>query len=149
MCIRDRNCTDTTGNLPGSACIKSSKRGWYVKLKDYGKVTAEPTVFKGLVYYPIYEPTKSKNKCSLGNAYICAADDECGTNTASQLNRTTNNSNKCAFVGQGVLSKIVVFANKLFANIAGQSLGSKKDLVTLDAAGGDSNIFRSSWRHNY
>ena len=144
-----KNCTDTTGNLPGSACIKSSKRGWYVKLKDYGKVTAEPTVFKGLVYYPIYEPTKSKNKCSLGNAYICAADDECGTNTASQLNRTTNNSNKCAFVGQGVLSKIVVFANKLFANIAGQSLGSKKDLVTLDAAGGDSNIFRSSWRHNY
>ena len=56
-----KNCTDTTGNLPGSACIKSSKRGWYVKLKDYGKVTAEPTVFKGLVYLSlihISEPTR-------------------------------------------------------------------------------------------
>ena len=61
----------------------------------------------------------------------------------------TNNSSKCAYVGQGVLSKIVVFAGKLFANIAGQSLGSKKDLVTVTAAGGDTNIFRSSWRHNY
>ena len=32
----------------------------------------------------------------------------------------------CKYVGQGVLSKIVVFADKLFANIAGQSQEAKK-----------------------
>ncbi len=143
------DCEDTTGNVPGSACIDQAKEGWYIKLKDSAKVTAEPTVFRGYAYYPIYEPTKSVNKCSLGNAYICGVDDECGQNTSSQLGMQTNNSSKCAYVGQGVLSKIVVFAGKLFANIAGQSLGSKKDLVTVTAAGGDTNIFRSSWRHNY
>ena len=85
----------------------------------------------------------------MGNAYICGVDDECGTTTSSQLNQTMGKSNKCAYVGQGVLSKIVVFADKLFANIAGQSTGSKKDLVTLQAGQGQTGIYRSSWRHNY
>ena len=57
-------------------------------LKIMQKVTAEPTVYKGTAYFPVYEPTKSVNKCSLGNAYICGVDDECGTNTSSQLNQT-------------------------------------------------------------
>ena len=48
------------------------------KTKNSAKVTAEPSVYKGYAYYPIYEPTKSKNKCSLGSAFICAVDDECG-----------------------------------------------------------------------
>ena len=110
------------------------------KIKDYAKITAEPTVYKGTAYFPIYEPTKSVNKCSLGDAFICGVDDECGTNTSSQLNQTWVKKNKCAYVGQGVLSKIVVFADKLFANIAGQSTGSKKDLVTLQAGQGQTNI---------
>ena len=58
-------------------------------------------------------------------------------------------SNKCAYVGQGVLSKIVVFADKLFANIAGQSTGSKKDLSNSRSRTRSTGIYRSSWRHNY
>mgnify|MGYP005661252857 FL=1 len=54
------------------------------------------------------------------------------------------------YVGQGVLSRIVVYANKLFANIAGQSTNAqKKDLVVLDAAAGGTSSYRSSWRQNY
>ena len=142
-------CKDTTNDKTGGSCPQDADRGWYIVLKDFAKVTAEPTVYKGTAYYPVYEPTKSVNKCSLGNAYICGVDDECGTNTSSDLNQTMGKSNKCAYVGQGVLSKIVVFADKLFANIAGQSTGNKKDLVTLQAGQGQTGIYRSSWRHNY
>ena len=59
-------------------------------------------------------------------------------------------SEKCKYVGQGVLSRIVTFAGKLFANIAGQSLNPvKKDLVQINAAVGDVSSYRSSWRQNY
>ena len=145
------DCENTTGNMPGAACLDQTKEGWFIKLKNSAKITAEPSVYKGYAYYPIYEPTKSKNKCSLGNAYICAVDDECGQNTSSLLGSiNTNNSNKCGYVGQGVLSKIVFFADKAFANLAGQSLDpNKKDLVQIETVSGDTNIFRSSWRHNY
>ena len=37
-------------------------------------VTAEPTVSSGLVYFPIYKPSSSVNKCSLGDAFIWAAE---------------------------------------------------------------------------
>ena len=103
---------NTTNETTGSKCPQNADKGWYIVLKDYAKITAEPTVYKGTAYFPVYEPTKSVNKCSLGNAYICGVDDECGTNTSSQLNHTMGKSNKCAYVGQGVLSKIVVFADK-------------------------------------
>ena len=49
-------------------------------------------------------------------------------------------------VGQGVLSRLVVFANRLFANIAGKSIQSKTDLVVIDTGMGDIESFRSSWR---
>ena len=132
-------------------------------MKDYAKVTAEPTVFQGQVYFPVYEPTKSVNKCSLGDAYICGVDDECGTNNSSQLNQEMGKSNKCAWVGQGVLSKIVTFGDTLFANIAGKvdcskikdakkrkecEDGSKKDLINIKAGSGQVSGYRSSWRQN-
>ena len=103
----------------------------------------------GLVYFPIYQPSSSVNKCSLGDAYICAVADECGTNASSRLGAFKNKNDTCKYVGQGVLSRIVIFANKLFANIAGQSTGSKKDLVILDGAAGGTTSYRSSWRQNY
>ena len=122
-----------------------------VQLKDYKKVTAEPTVSSGLVYFPIYSPSSSVNKCSLGDAFICAVDDECGTNISSRLGKNTGaqKNAECFYVGQGVLSRIVTFAGKLFANIAGQSTQAKKDLVTLDGATADVTTYRSSWRYNY
>ena len=157
-------CKNTTSDTTGAKCPKDADKGWYITLGNYAKVTAEPTVVKGQVYFPIYEPTKSLNKCSLGDAYICGVDDECGTNISSQLGQTMGQTNKCAWVGQGVLSKIVTFADKLFANIAGQVDCSKitdakkrkecedrgkKDLISIDSASGDVNTYRSSWRHNY
>ena len=79
-------CKNTTNDKTGAKCPKSTDRGWYIKLeKILQKVTAEPTVSSGLVYFPIYQPTSSVNKCSLGDAFICGVDDECGTNYSSKL----------------------------------------------------------------
>lgn len=168
-------CSDTTNDATGAKCPvttnsstiigggvglpnKSSKdMGWYIKLPYSQKISAEPTLSRGLVYYPIFEPSQSTNKCSLGLAMICAVDDECGTNVSTQL--SDNNSlqsqtidgkvysgRTCKAVGQGVLSRLVVFANKLFANIAGKSTQSKTDLVVIDSGMGDVDSFRNNWR---
>ena len=95
---------------------------------------------------------------------ICGLDDECGTNVSSQLGKNTGSQKTyaCKYVGQGVLSKIIVYQDKIFANIAGQAdcdsitdakkkdeCEKKKDLIQIDAAGGDVSVYRSSWRHNY
>ena len=168
-------CSDTTNDATGAKCPVTTNSstiigggvglpnrspkdmGWYIKLPYSQKISAEPTLSKGLVYYPIFEPSQSTNKCSLGLAMICAVDDECGTNVSTQL--SNNNSlqsqtidgkvysgRTCKAVGQGVLSRLVVFANKLFANIAGKSTQSKTDLVVIDSGMGDVDSFRNNWR---
>ena len=86
------------------------------------KVTAEPTVSSGLVYFPIYQPTSSVNKCSLGDAFICGVDDECGTNASSSLGTFQDPGDKCLYVGKGVLTKIVFFKDKLFVHHANEQL---------------------------
>ena len=143
-------CSNTTNDSSGAKCPQlPGDKGWYITLDKYRKVTAEPTASSGLAYFPLYQPSSSVNKCSLGDAFICAVDDECGTNISSNLGKLRNKTDKCYYVGQGVLSRIVTFAGKLFANIAGQSTQTKKDLVTLDGATGDVTTYRSSWRQNY
>ena len=144
-------CKNTTKDGTGAKCPQTpGDLGWFIELDNYKKVTAEPTVSSGLVYFPIYQPSSSVNKCSLGDAFICAVDDECGTNVSTKLGSMRNKKDSCMYVGQGVLSRIVIFANKLFANIAGQSTSKvKKDLVILDAAAGGTTSYRSSWRQNY
>ena len=177
-------CMDTTGDTTGAKCpvttkssgggsvisgglmptaasgnvalptIRKKDNGWYIKLPDSQKVTAEPTVSNGLVYFPIFEPSQSANRCSLGLALICAVDDECGKNVSSQLGNLKSQTiegkvysgKTCYAVGEGVLSRLVVFANKLFANIAGKSVQDKTDLVVIDTGMGDIESFRSSWR---
>ena len=145
-------CKDTTNDNTGANCPKyPTFKGWYVNLTDFGKTTAEPTVGSGLVYFPIYKP-HSTAACGLGNAVICAIDDECGTNNSSQLgpnDKGADANEKCKIVGIGVLSRIVVFANKLFANIAGETNTDIKDLVAIDGGVGDVNTYRNSWRSNY
>ena len=119
-------CTDTTGDNTGAKCALTSSasppkdQGWFIKLPRSQKVTAEPTLTGGVVYFPIYEPSTSVNKCSIGQAFICAVDDECGANYSSQMGPHVKDK-ECHYVGDGVLSKIVTFGDKLFANIAGQS----------------------------
>ena len=146
-------CSNTTNDATGAKCPNiPGQKGWYIELDHFKKVTAEPTVSSGLVYFPIYKPTTSVNKCSLGEAFICGVDDECGTNVSSRLGPNTKNihsNEKCKYVGQGVLSRIVTFAGKLFANIAGESTQDKKDLVQLEGAAGDVSTYRNSWRSNY
>ena len=120
-------------------------------MNDFAKVTSEPAVNNGRVLFPVYRPSSSANKCDLGDAFICTTDDECGT-FASFLGKDTNATQKgetCRYVGKGVLSKIVFFAGKIFANISGQSAGSVSDIVTLDAASGDVDTYRTSWRENF
>ena len=161
-------CSDTTNDSTGVDCplttnkfslIARAKKnqGWFINLPASQKISAEPTLSNGLVYYPIFEPSQSQNKCSLGLALICAVDDECGTNVSTQLNNNKSLKSQtidgkvyagrtCKAVGQGVLSRLVVFANKLFANIAGKSIQSKTDLVVIDSGMGDVSSFRNSWR---
>jgi type IV pilus assembly protein PilY1 len=144
-------CKNVSTDTTGADCPGQADKGWYIVLDNFAKVTAEPTAYRGLAYFPIYEPTTSVNKCSLGNAFICSVDDECGTNVSSQLgtNSSSLKNKKCFYVGQGILSKIVVFADKLFANISGKSSGNIKDLVTTKAGQGSVSTYRSSWRGNY
>ena len=158
------DCSDTTDDTTGALCPTHEDAGWVIHLSNYKKVTAEPTVSSGLVYFPIYKPSSSVNKCSLGDAFICAVDDECGTNISSLLGKNTGatKNEKCKYVGQGVLSRIVTFAGKIFANIAGNvdcdlikdkakraECKAAKDLVILQGATSDVTTYRSSWRNNY
>ena len=140
------NCHDTTNQVsPNCADINTSgikKVGWYITLDNARKVTAEPTVAGGVVYFPIYKPPA--DPCELGPATICAVDDECGTNLSSDLGKN-DNPDKCHYVGKGILSKVVAFGGKLFANIAGKS-ASGKDLITKTAIGVEIEVGRNGWR---
>ena len=75
-----------------------------------------------------YEPPQGANPCNIGNAYICVADDECGSNNSHLLSRGgAANGKNCHFVREGILSELVIFGDKLFANVA----GPKEDAETL------------------
>jgi len=140
------NCHDTTNQVsPNCADINTSgieKVGWYITLDNAKKVTAEPTVAGGVVYFPVYKPPA--DPCELGPATICAVDDECGTNLSGGLG-TNDNDDECHYVGKGILSKVVAFGGKLFANIAGES-ASGKDLITKTAIGVEIEVGRNGWR---
>ena len=91
-----------------------------------------------MVQYIIqFEPPEGFASCGVGNAFICSADDECGTNTSEniQYKQTTGEDSKfddnsgCYYLQPGVLSKLVIFANKLFANITTDSEGRASTLI--------------------
>ena len=128
----------------------SNQRGWYIKLDNFAKVSAEPTVYAGRVYFPVYEPNED-DRCAVGTAYICAVDDECGFNkSVDEIGAldTGENVNKCKSVGTGILSRVIVFANKLFANISG-SAPNEEDLISINTGVLDAESVRDSWRENY
>ena len=145
-------CQNTTNDTTGALCPEKVHRGWYAVLENFGKVTNEPTAHRSSALFPVYEPTTSLNKCTLGDAYVCARDAECGTDISKKMlgkNSAAKKLKNCLHVGQGVLSKIIIFADKWYANIAGQSNQAVKDLVTLQGAAADVDTYRSSWRYNY
>jgi len=113
------NCKNTTNDKTGASCPENADKGWYVSLSDFKKVTAEPTVHRGVVYFPLFKPTTGLNKCAVGAALICAVDDECGTDlnakiggggsqsiTFQDTKKTVSTTDDCKFVGMGVLSKL-------------------------------------------
>ena len=157
-------CKNMTGNT--TDCPDISDRGWYVELDSEKKVTSEPTLARNVVYYPIYKPIKNDpTKCGAGEAYICAYDADCGRNLSSDLadankgiiqsNPGLSGSNttspvSCYYVGEGVLSKIISFGAKLYANISGTSINTNKtDIVVINALDTGLVNYRSSWRQNF
>ena len=156
------DCVDVSGESSGTAHCPDSEDAWKVRLDpggqlqasghSYRKVSAPPTLFKGQVYYPIYEPPPGdgERRCDIGNAYICVADDECGTNNTYKLIKGANaqvNDASCLFVREGVLSELVIFGDKLFANVAGPS-DDEDTLYSILAAPGDVVGNNSGWRES-
>ena len=91
----------------------------------------------------------SSNKCSLGSAYICSEDDECGTNISSEIARaegtTIEDDESCYFVRDGILSELVIFGDTLYGNVAGPS-DTQDTLVSIFGGTGDSGSRSKSWR---
>jgi len=147
------NCKDTTSDSTAANCPENADLGWYIKLTDQKKVVAEPTLSNNIVYYPIYKPTSKNNlSCGSGDAYICAADAECGTNISNRFPGNPNNhkGEECYFVGTGVLSKLVIHGSKIYANITEQSQNpNKDDLVVIESLSSGVVNFRNSWRENF
>ena len=157
-------CVDATGNTTkisfGATNCPDTEDAWKVRLDSaadasisnhtYRKVSAPPTLFKGQVYYPIYEPPAGENKCSIGSAYICVADDECGTNNTYKLIKGASpqeNDTSCHFVRKGVLSELVIFGDKLLANVAGPR-DDEDTLYSILAAPGEVIGNSSGWRES-
>ena len=149
-------CKDTTITEDGVACpVETADSGWVVHLDDlannkYRKLTGTPTVYNGRVYFPIYKPPDGGNRCSLGNAYICSDDDECGTNKSLELAAregvAMDDEDPCFVVGAGILSELVVFGGTLYGNVAGPS-ETEDTLVTILAGEGDLiKTNKPSWR---
>ena len=59
-------------------CPDSSDLGWYINLKNSQKLTAGVAIDNDQVHFPIYEPSASSTKCSLGLAIKGGAESECG-----------------------------------------------------------------------
>lgn len=126
-------------------CPGDTDLGWYVDLKKSQKLTAEPTVDKDRVYFPIYEPTAANNKCGTGIAILMAYDTKCGN---SLLN---------VRLGKGVLSKVVKHGDNLYIGIAGEAdknisgFTSKDSLITGKSQAKDTGneVQLEKWIENY
>ncbi len=167
VCARSRD--------DGGGCTGATREGWVFQLdkpydkstdtepgptsqNKYRKASASPTVFRGTVYYPVYEPPAGLKKCNVGRAFICSANDECGTNTSKKIAYAQKNvrpdskfddDSGCYYLQPGILSKLVVFGDKLFANVTTDSDKQEDTLVTLLGEEGEIQVYRGSWRENY
>ena len=161
-------CKNVTADESGDRCPDIDEKAWYITLdrdesgnnylpRVFRKASASPTLFSGKVYFPVYQPPPGTNKCNQGNAYVCATDDECGTNysralSAQNITATgtvgdtldpTNNA--CAYVREGILSELVIFADKLYANVAGPS-EDVSTLYSILSLPGDVMSNKGGWR---
>ena len=126
-------------------CPGGTDLGWYVNLPNYQKLSAEPTVYRDRVYFPIYEPNSSSNKCNTGIAYLTGYDTKCG-NSVLNVN-----------MGKGVLSKVVKQGNNLYIGLSGEAnkniagFTSKDNLITgkSGAKSVSGAVQLESWKENY
>ena len=160
------DCTPVTGSRDFDKCPILAEFAWKIHLDTidlidpkrrnadgtpetnhrFRKISAAPTVFNGNVYFPIYEPPGGADRCNIGNAYICVADDECGTNNSHLLKKGSPPSGTdCHYVREGILSELVIFGDKLFANVAGPKEDART-LYSVLAASGEVSSSRGSWR---
>ena len=126
-------------------CPTGTDLGWYVNLQKAQKLTAEPTVDKDRVYFPIYEPSPTSNKCGVGTDILIANDTKCG-NSVLNVN-----------MGKGVLSKVVIQDDNLYIGLAGEAnenisgFTSKDNLITgkSKAKSASGAVQIESWKENY
>ena len=77
----------------------------------------------------------------------------CGTNNSDQLalpvpegvDAANPTVNACAYVREGVLSELVIFSDKLFANVAGPS-DDESTLFSILSIPGDVITNKGGWR---
>ena len=124
-------------------CPGNADKGWYVNLPNKQKLSAEPTIDKNRVYFPIYEPALGVRKCEQGDAILTAYDTKCG-NSVLNIN-----------LGKGVLSKVVVQGDNLYIGIAGTPKDNIGDGFTATgniitgkskATGGTGTVQTQYWR---
>ena len=153
-------CNNATGENFPTCSTSGNNLGWKYHLgiadgvnmkqeltaNNFRKTSGPPTIYRGKVYFPIYQPDKTDN-CNLGTAYVCAHDDECGSLDSLHIDSSVQAGN-CFEVGAGILSKLVVFGGRLFANLAGPTL-DKDTLVEILATDKEYRSFRRSWRENF
>ena len=138
--VGDISKCKTAPNCPGGSDL-----GWYVDLQKAQKLTAEPTVDKDRVYFPLYEPSPANNKCGIGSAILMAFDTKCG-NSVLNVN-----------MGKGVLSKVVKQGDNLYIGLAGEAnkniagFTSKDNLITgkSKAKASSGAVQLESWKENY
>ena len=126
-------------------CPGDTDLGWYADLPDAQKLTAEPTIDKDRVYFPIYEPTSGTNACKTGKAILKAFNGKCG-NTVLNVH-----------LGTGVLSKVVKQGDNLYIGIAGEAnknisgFTSKDNIITGKSAAKDTGneVQLEKWIENY
>ena len=156
-------CTNVSGDTTGVNCplvmgadswvahMEQDDSNTYVLPRTFRKASAPPTLFKGAVYFPIYQPPPGTVPCAQGHAFICAKIDECGKNVSGELDRPVPDGvanpggNACAYVREGVLSELVIFSDKLFANVAGPS-DDEDTLFSILSIPGDVITNKGGWR---
>jgi type IV pilus assembly protein PilY1 len=129
-------CKTGGNNCPGTADL-----GWYINLDKSKKVTAEPTIDKEVVYFPVYEPKPASNACDSGDALLYTANGTCG----SAIWRK---------VGKGVLSKVIVQDGNLIIGISGEvdkDVNSQDNLIVINQGktATTGKITLEGWKENY
>ena len=155
-------CIQTNDSVGAPTCdVGLSDIAWYYKLGEadnqilentnnkFRKVSASPTIYRGRVYFPVYEPNSELGACHLGNAYVCSYNDECGYLDTEGISPDGDvPQGDCYEVGAGILSKLVVFGGSMFANLAGPKQ-TEDTLVQILASDVEFRSFKRSWRENF